>query len=73
MEPQELFDTKEAARELGISDSMIRYLVATGEAHPLRKVGRGWLFSSEEIERLRDRPKQKAGRPKKQEVQEITE
>ena len=66
MESQKLLSTQEAAKELSVSGSMIRYLVAIGEAKPLRKVGRGWLFTSEEIERLRTRPKSKGGRPKKQ-------
>jgi len=67
MESEKLFDTREAATALGISGSMLRYLIAIGQAKPLRKIGLGWVFDAAEIERLRDRP-QKGGRPKKQEV-----
>ena len=70
MESEKLFSTQEAAAALDISGAMVRHLVATGQAKPLRKIGSGWLFTSEEIERLRDRPKQRGGRPKKQEVEQ---
>jgi len=68
MEYEQLFSTEEAATALGISTARIRQLIATGLAKPLRKVGRGWLFDAAEVERLRDRPKSRGGRPKKQEV-----
>jgi len=70
MEEPKLFSTMEAASELGLSASTIRYMIATGQAKPMRKVGRGWLFDAAEIERLRSRQKQKGGRPKKQEVEQ---
>ncbi len=65
MEKEELFSTQEVATELGLSSGMIRQLIAMGEAHPFRKVGNGWLFTAEELERLRARPRGTPGRQRK--------
>lgn len=60
-----LYTTQEVAQELGVSDSYIRKLIMQGKAQPKQQVGGTWLFTVEEIDRLRNRPKSKGGRPKK--------
>jgi len=62
----ELFTTIEAAQQIGIGDAYLRNLIADGKAHPAKMIGGTWMFSAEEIERLRHRPIGKRGRPKKQ-------
>jgi len=59
-----LYTTQEAARQLGMSDSNLRNMIRWGKASPAQQIGGTWLFTLEEIERIRHRPK--AGRPKKQ-------
>ncbi len=66
MEEQQLFTTQEVAQELSITDSRVRKLIAAGKAHPKQQIGGTWMFTREEIERLRTRPISKGGRPKKQ-------
>lgn len=60
-----LYTTQEVAQELGVSDGYIRKLIMQGKAQPKQQVGGTWLFTVEEIDRLRNRPKSKGGRPKK--------
>ncbi len=60
-----LYTTQEVAKALAISDSRIRQLIKAGVAQPKQQLGGTWLFTLEEIERLRTRPKSKGGRPKK--------
>lgn len=60
-----LYTTLEAAQELSVSDSYIRKLIARGQAHPQQKIGGIWLFTKEEINRLRTSRKAR-GRPAKQ-------
>ena len=60
-----LYTTQEVAQDLGVSDSYIRKLIMQGKAQPKQQVGGTWLFTVEEIDRLRNRPKSKGGRPKK--------
>jgi len=60
-----LYTTQEVAQELGVSDGYIRKLIMQGKAQPKQQVGGTWLFSQEEVDRLRNRPKSKGGRPKK--------
>ncbi len=60
-----LYSTKQVAEMLGISDGRLRQLIISGQAEPDQKVGGVWLFTDDEIERLRGR-KQKPGRAKKQ-------
>lgn len=64
MEDKQLFTTQEVAQELGVSDAYIRVLIARGQAHP-KAFGKAHMFTKEELERLRNRPKSKGGRPKK--------
>lgn len=66
MEKDQLFTTQEAAKELGISDAYMRVLIARGHAVPAKQIGGTHMFTGEEIERVRQRPRAKGGRPKKQ-------
>jgi len=50
-----LYTTPEAAEALGISASHMRKLIMTGKAQPDQQIGGTWLFTSDEIERLRNR------------------
>ncbi len=63
MEEKLLYTTPEAATQLGISDSHMRNMIRTGKAHPTKQVGGTWLFTLEEIERVRHR-KRTTGRDK---------
>ncbi len=58
-EQPKLYTTQEAADEIGISDSRLRGLIMQGEAHPVQQIGGTWIFSWEEIERLRNRPRRR--------------
>ena len=64
MEEQRLYTTQEVADQLGMSDSNLRNLIRTGKAQPKQQIGGTWMFTIDEIERLRTR--KSAGRPKKQ-------
>ncbi len=64
-EDTKLLTTQEAAKELGISDNHLRTLISTSQAHPKRQIGGTWMFTLDEVERIRHRPKKKSGRPKK--------
>lgn len=64
MEEKELFTTQEVAKELGTSDAYIRVLVARGQAHPKSSFGRMHMFTREELERLRNRSKDKGKQTK---------
>lgn len=61
-----LYTTQEVAKELSVSDAYIRQLIVKGKAQPEKQIGGTWLFTVEEIERLRNRPRSKGGRPKKE-------
>jgi excisionase family DNA binding protein len=60
-----LYTTPEAAAQLGVSASHMRNMIRTGIAKPAQQIGALWLFTAEEIERLRGR-KRTPGRVKKQ-------
>ncbi len=60
-----LYTTQEVAKELSVSDAHIRRMVGQGKAQPKQQIGGTWLFTADEIERIRNRPKSKGGRPKK--------
>jgi len=64
-EEQKLYTTQEVATQLGVSDSHVRNMIRTGIAQPKQRIGNIWVFTIDEIERLRHR-KQTTGRPKKQ-------
>ena len=58
------FTTPQVAAALGLSAAHIRRMITQGTAKPIESIGGSWLFTAEEIERLRTRPKSKSGRPK---------
>jgi len=60
-----LYTTQEAAKELGISYTWLRALISDKIAQPSQQIGGTWVFTIEEIERLRTSRKP-PGRPKKQ-------
>lgn len=60
-----LYTTQEVAKELSVSDAHIRRMIGQGKAHPKQQIGGTWLFTAEEIERLRHR-KRTRGPDKKQ-------
>ncbi len=62
---KKLYTTPEAAIEIGISSDHLRNLISKGQAKPDQRIGNSWVFTFEEIERLRNRPKYKGGRGKK--------
>lgn len=53
---RELLTTQQAASLLNISDRRLRQLIEEGKAQPAMQIGGTWMFSREEIERLRTRP-----------------
>jgi len=59
-----LYTTQEAAALIGVTDGRLRQLILNGKATPAQQIGGTWLFTVEEVERLRTRPK-RIGRPKK--------
>lgn len=61
-----LYTTQETAEQLGISDSHVRNMIRTGIAQPKQRIGNSWVFTIDEIERLRTRPKRQPGRQPKQ-------
>lgn len=60
-----LYTTQEVAKALAVSDAHIRRMIGRGTAHPKQRIGNSWVFTLEEIERLRSRSKSRGGRPKK--------
>lgn len=60
-----LYTTPEVAKELGVTDGYIRRMIVEGKAQPSKQIGGTWLFTVEEIERLRNRPKSKGRKPRK--------
>ena len=60
-----LYTTQEAAQEIGVSYSYLRTLIARNIAQPARQIGGTWIFTIDEIERLRT-DRKPTGRPKKQ-------
>ncbi len=54
-ETERMYTTQEAAQQLGVSDNHLRNLIRTGKAIPKTQIGGTWMFTSDEIERLRHR------------------
>jgi len=50
-----LYTTQQVAQELGVTDSLLRMMIRSGKAHPAQKFGNSWVFTVDEIERLRQR------------------
>ncbi len=65
MEVSKLYTTQEAAQELGITPGYLRTLITQGRATPAQQIGGTWLFSQEEIERLRTRNRTRGPAKKK--------
>ena len=61
----ELYTTQEVAENLSLSDSYLRRLIKQGKASPAMQIGGTWVFTKDEIERLRGRRISKGGRPRK--------
>ncbi len=60
-----LYTTQQAAQQLGLSDSHMRNMIRTGIAHPKQRIGNSWVFTLEEIERLRSRSRTRGPAKKK--------
>ncbi len=54
-----MYSTKEAAKELGVSEVHVRYLLAKGDIEG-KKLGRDWVVLSLDYKRKR-KPKKKKG------------
>jgi len=62
---KKLYTTQEVARELSVSDAYIRQLIGRGQAYPVQRIGNSWVFTADEIERLRARKRGKPGPQRK--------
>ena len=65
MEDKQLYTTQEVAEAMNVSDAYIRQMISDGKAHPLQQFGGTWMFTREELDRLRS-TRRSRGRPKKQ-------
>ena len=65
MEGSKLYTTQEAAEELGITAGHLRTMIVLGKAHPKQQIGGTWIFSADEIERLRYRKRTRGPDKKK--------
>ncbi len=65
MEEKQLYTTQEVADELDVTRDYIHKMINRGKAHPSQKLGHIYVFTKEEIERLRTNRKP-PGRPKKE-------
>ena len=65
MEEKQLYTTQEVADELDVTRGYIHKMIERGQAQPAQKLGHIYVFTKEEIERLRTNRKPQ-GRPKKQ-------
>lgn len=54
-----MFTTQQASQLIGISDSRLRNLIRVGQAVPAEQIGGTWLFTLDEINRLKVRPGQR--------------
>lgn len=54
-----MFTTQQASQLIGISDSRLRNLIRAGQAVPAEQIGGTWLFTLDEINRLKVRPGQR--------------
>lgn len=62
---ENVYTLKEAAAYLEVSERTIKHYLATDQLHPLRRVGRSWLFTKDELDRCAALPRSKGGRPRK--------
>ncbi len=63
MQENEWYTTPQAAKVIGISANHMRNLIRTGKAMPIKQIGGTWLFTLEEIERVRNRKGQIKRKP----------
>jgi excisionase family DNA binding protein len=63
---KKLYTTQEVARALSVSDVYIRQLIGRGQAYPVQRIGNSWVFTADEIERLRTRKRTRGVGKKKQ-------
>ena len=63
-EVNNMLTTQQAAHALGITPALLRQWVKRGKIPKPTKFGRDWMFSAEEIETIKNMPRNKAGRPK---------
>jgi predicted DNA-binding transcriptional regulator AlpA len=67
MDERELVTLAEVARRVGLSPQRIGQLAQRPDFPERRKLGHYWLVDAAEVERwLRERPRDKGGRPRKQ-------
>ena len=64
-EQGKMYTTQEAAELLGISDSRLRNMIREGKAQPVKQFAGAWVFTLEEIERLRGRKRTRGPNKKK--------
>jgi hypothetical protein len=57
VDKNKLYTTQQAAAMLGFTDGRLRQLIIAGTAQPAQQIGGTWVFTLEEIERVRQRPK----------------
>lgn len=55
---EKLYSTAEVAEMLGTSDAHIRMILSRHPELAPRKIGRAWVWTEKEIERLRNRDKE---------------
>jgi excisionase family DNA binding protein len=65
MEEKQLYTTQEVADELDVTRGYIHKMIERGQAQPAQKLGHIYVFTKEEVERLRT-SRRPLGRPKKQ-------
>ena len=64
MEDEELVLVAEAARQTGYSAEWLRQLIDTGKVRG-KRIGRYYAIPETEVRRLKERPRSKAGRPRR--------
>lgn len=62
----DLITAKQAAEKLGVNDSRVRQLIASGKL-PAEKYGNLWLIKEKDLEMVQDR--KPTGRPPKNKVE----
>jgi predicted DNA-binding transcriptional regulator AlpA len=55
MSATKLYTTQQAAQIIGYSDSRLRQLIKQGRAKPKQRIGKSWVFTIAEVNRLRAR------------------
>lgn len=63
MDNERMYTTQQVAEQLNVSDAYVRKMIGRGKATPSQQIGGTWMFTKDEIERLRTRPKRRAKQP----------